>query len=540
MEKIIELDEGEWRLLQTAEKLEKESNLAAEKAATQKSSELGHHVLAPMVFYSDNEIGILNARDAMIRKYQQNNNLTEKPVFIPGNFQQVICRETNSNFHPNYNFYRRERYDSPLPEDLAQEFLKVVFTFRNGERLYLWTGNHYQYCSDSEVKARIKTVISERIRVPNPSALLSNILGLLKAEERIAGEPDTSPHLIALQNGFLDLNSLQLHPPHPGVFLTHFLDVPWEGAQPCPFFMEFLQHTAGGDPELIQRLLEIIGYLLVPDYRAKRFVVFQGEGDCGKSVLGNLISSFFPEGDYASLADYQFGERFAMATIANCHLCLSMDLSDGVIDSRAVSVLKQLTGDDPISIEAKGKDAYTGRIRCKILFATNNPIKLKSRHQPFARRLLLMPFLYPVPDWKKDRSLLAKLKQERPGILYLALRAYHNVVVHNYQFTGEERFGFTTEQIVLDQEPANGIDSFADRCCAIIPDCFTPTEQLHEAYLKFCQENNLHAILDRAAFSRALKLHLGSKICSAKQRVNGTPLNGYRGIQLQEGERIHV
>ena len=50
MEKIIELDEGEWRLLQTAEKLEKESNLAAEEAATQKSAELGHHVSAPMVF----------------------------------------------------------------------------------------------------------------------------------------------------------------------------------------------------------------------------------------------------------------------------------------------------------------------------------------------------------------------------------------------------------------------------------------------------------------------------------------------------------
>lgn len=478
----------------------------------------------------------------MVQHYQQKNHLDEKPTIIPADCSLGGQGITPSNFYPSYSDYpyRHKGYDPPLPGDLVQEFLRMVPTFRNGERLYIWEGTHYRYFPDSEVKARINTVLANRLRVPNSTALLSNILGLLKAQEEILGTPDVLPYLVAVQNGVVDLRHLQLSPPNKEVFLTHYLDVPWQGEQPCPVFRDFLNHTSGGDPELAQRLLEIIGYLLVPDYGAKKFVVFQGEGDCGKSVLGNLISSFFRSGDYASLADYQFGDRFSMAAIANCHLCLSMDLSDGVIDSRAVSILKQITGDDPISIEAKGKDAYTGHIRCKILFGTNNPIKLKTRQQPFARRLLLMPFLYPVPEWKKDRNLLDKLKMERSGILYLALRAYCGVVAHGYHFTGEAKYGFTAEQIVLDKGPGDGVQLFADQCCVLMPDCFTPTEQLHNAYLVFCHQMGLDSISNRAAFSRALKLHFGDKIYLDKQRVGGTPLNGYHGIQLKEGGMLCV
>lgn len=223
-----------------------------------------------------------------------------------------------------------------------------------GERLYIWEGTHYRYFPDSEVKARINTVLANRLRVPNSTALLSNILGLLKAQEEILGTPDVLPYLVAVQNGVVDLRHLQLSPPNKEVFLTHYLDVPWQGEQPCPVFRDFLNHTSGGDPELAQRLLEIIGYLLVPDYGAKKFVVFQGEGDCGKSVLGNLISSFFRSGDYASLADYQFGDRFSMAAIANCHLCHSRWIfQTGSLTPERFSILKQITGDDPISIERR-------------------------------------------------------------------------------------------------------------------------------------------------------------------------------------------
>lgn len=280
-------------------------------------------------------------------------------------------------------------------------------------------------------------------------------------------------------------------------------------------------------------------YLLVPDYGAKKFVVFQGPGDSGKSVLGNLVASFFLPGDFASLTDFQFGERFALSSIANCQLCLSMDLADGVIDGKAVSVLKQITGGDALSIEGKGKDAYTDYIRCKLLFGTNNPIRLKSRDHAFANRVLLVPFFYPVPPERQDRGLLEKLKAERPAILYQALHAYHAVMDRGYQFTGEVRFGFTPSHIVLEENSANTMETFVTRCCELDKEVFTSSEALHNAYISFCDQVGFPAIADRASFSRALNACLCGKLRQDKKRVNGVPTNGYWGIKLK-GEDIYV
>ena len=212
-----------------------------------------------------------------------------------------------------------------------------------------------------------------------------------------------------------------------------------------------------------------------------------------------------------------------------------MDLSDGVIDSKAISVLKQITGGDALSIEAKGKDAYTARIHCKILFGTNNPIRLRTRDHAFANRVLLIPFCFPVPPERQDRGLLDKLKSERPGILFHTLRAYRAVIERGYQFTGEADFGFRANDILLADTPNNTMENFVSQCCVLDPETFTPTEGLHRAYTAFCTASGCSSIADRASFSRALNNSLCGQLRQDKRRINGVPLNGYRGIALKEG-----
>lgn len=528
------------------ERTKKETEAAAEKA--------GRPVKAGMTFYDEDEVKYVALREELEREYQAKLGLPQPPILVPPSQPPMPPAGMHSGglgppgnkrpgplggqFPPQsgaFHVFERQKEGPLIPEELKDRFLQAVPTYRVGDRLYLWDSGRYCYFSDNEAKARIKTILRSKIYITNPTTVLNSVLALLKAEENIIGEPDNYPHLVAVQNGELDLNTLTLHPATPAHFLTHYLDVWWGGPQPCPVFMAFLDRTTGGDPELRQRLLEAIGYLLVPDYRPKKFVVFQGAGDCGKSVLGNLIASFFERGDSAALADHQFGERFALSFIANARFCLCMDLFGGTIDAKAVSVLKQVTGGDMVSIEAKGKDAYSDYIHCKVLFGTNHPIQLKCRDQAFAKRLMLVPFLYPVPPEQQDRDLLTKLMAERAGILYLALNAYRDVVKRGYQFTGEGRFGFTVQQIVVEEPPPDSVALFYNKCC--IPateEIFTPTEVLHEAFKSFCVASGLPTIYDRAAFSRALRGHLGGQIIPDKRRVNGIPTNGYKGIMLRE------
>lgn len=556
--KKIEVKPEEIRLIQWAEQIEREVRKRTEKEAARLAQEKGRPVRAAMEFFDERESKVVEWRDDLAQKYQKQYRLPTTPILVPpsqppipptGMYEGGLLVNKQSATpggqfplqNGSFHLFERQKEGPPIPEELKDRFLQAVPAYRVGDRLYLWNSGRYCYFTDNEAKARIKSVLRSKIYITNPTAVLNSVLALLKAEENIIGEPDNFPHLVAVQNGEIDLNTMALHPATPAHFLTHYINVWWGGPQPCPVFMAFLDRTTGGDPELRQRLLEAIGYLLVSDYRPKRFVVFQGSGDCGKSVLGNLIASFFERGNAAALADYQFGERFALSFIANALICLCMDLSGGTIDAKAVSVLKQVTGGDMVSIEAKGKDAYSDRIRCKVLFATNFPIRLKCRDQAFARRLLLVPFLYPVPPEEQDRDLLTKLMAEQSGILYLALNAYRNVVMRGYQFTGEERFGFKAEQIVVDEPQPDAVRIFADNCCVFDNgETFTATQVLHDAYLSFCAMSRFPAINDKAAFSRAFRGYLGERISQGKQRVNGVSINGYRGVKLRGAGDLNV
>lgn len=541
--RFIQVQNEEAAIVQAANEIETRANEQATQREEVASKEHGKILTDPMRFFgSEENAEIVRRRDEIQKEYQTKYELPYPPILIPAippspapTPQRAFETRGTSQSGVPY----RERQGPPLPEELKERFLKFVPTFRKGERLRMWEGNHYRCLTKNEAQARIKTVLRAECYIPNPSALLSGIYKMLTTEEAIAGEPDCYPFLVAVQNGEVDLRTMRLGPASPAHHLVHYLDVPWEGPQPCPVFSAFLDQVSGGDPELRQRIVEAIGYLLVPDYGAKKFVVFQGPGDSGKSVLGNLVASFFLPGDFASLTDFQFGERFALSSIANCQLCLSMDLADGVIDGKAVSVLKQITGGDALSIEGKGKDAYTDYIRCKLLFGTNNPIRLKSRDHAFANRVLLVPFFYPVPPERQDRGLLEKLKAERPAILYQALHAYHAVMDRGYQFTGEVRFGFTPSHIVLEENSANTMETFVTRCCELDKEVFTSSEALHNAYISFCDQVGCPAIADRASFSRALNACLCGKLRQDKKRVNGVPTNGYWGIKLK-GEDIYV
>lgn len=535
--KIIPVDNDKAAIIRAADEIELRANEEAAQKEEDAAKKFKKKLTAPILFFgSEDNAEIVRRRDEIKRDYQTRYELPFPPILIPAAPPAPVplpqrAFEIGSAI-PTNNLPQKQREGPPLPEVLKDQFLQIVPTFRDGERLHLWDGGHYRLANKNEVQARIKTVLRSECYVPNPTSLLSNIYGMLKTEESIVGQPDNQPHLVAVQNGEVDLRTMTLGPAMPTHRLVHYLDVPWLGPQPCPVFSAFLNQVSGGNSELRQRIIEAIGYLLVSDYGAKRFVVFQGPGDSGKSLLGNLIASFFLPGDCASLADFQFGERFALSSIANAQICLSMDLPDGVLDSRAVSVIKQITGGDALSIEAKGKDAYTGYVRCKLLFGTNNPIRLKTRDHAFANRVLLIPFCHPVPPERQDRGLLEKLKAERPAILYHALHAYRAVVDRGYQFAGEANFGFRPSSIILEATPANTVEDFVAQCCTLDPEVFTPTEELHSAYIAFCNQVGCLPIADRSSFSRTLNACLCGQIRQDKQRVNGIPANGYRGIKL--------
>lgn len=357
----------------------------------------------------------------------------------------------------------------------------------------------------------------------------------IKAEPTIQVNDEKLPvGGLCLRNCVIDIASMTCADHSPQFFFTIQLDVQYQGPQPTPVMDSFLYQIAGGDVTLIRRIWQVIGYCLVPqDNRAKRFFLFQGLGNTGKSVLGSLIASFYEESAVGSVDAFRIGDRFSLSSLIGHAINLSMDLPSSALNDQAVGVIKQITGNDLVQVEEKYRTPYAARVGVKLIFGTNHQLRTSTFDAAFLRRICLIPFNYPVPKYQQDHYLLDKLKLEKSGIFYKAMEAYRELVANNYTFAGDDVYDMVNTKQAGEQliDHDTCIEAFIERHIAAVSGGFVPTEELHMVYMT----ENPDGLADRQKFSSRFKLLAvkhGLAIVNKKKRINGEPTNGYEGIAL--------
>ena len=204
----------------------------------------------------------------------------------------------------------------------------------------------------------------------------------------------------------------------------------------CPVFDRFLDQTTRGDPVLVQRIWEAIGYILTPDTRGKAFILFQGVRDSGKSLLGDFISSLFRQEDVTAIPLGELGERFGASDLVGKRICLSLDLPNSLLDARSAGMLKSLTGGDLVSADVKYQPRIKFRNTAKFLFGTNHRFGTCIPDDALLRRVVTVPFRFTVPVEAQDPALLDKFQAERTAIITKALLAYRDLRARGYRFSG--------------------------------------------------------------------------------------------------------
>lgn len=97
----------------------------------------------------------------------------------------------------------------------------------------------------------------------------------------------------------------------------------------------------------------MIGYLLTLDNRGKVIFILQGYPNTGKSLLCNLIQSYYPPYMLSHINIHDLGERFLPSQLEEKALCISSDMPASQISERVAGQLKCLTGKDTISADVK-------------------------------------------------------------------------------------------------------------------------------------------------------------------------------------------
>ncbi len=507
-------------------------------------------------FQTKEEANIVRAVDELARRYQKKRELPDLPILVPELHPELATTQIHTQTQQlaasrptaalpavsvgRFRFFDRSGEKGPSYLQLESLLLDRVPLRRVGEAIYVWSETFYRRLSDAEVLTLIREYLDVELSIIGNASQLASVRTLLYADPRIGDVPleDTSGSILCLRNGLLDLNSLQLCPASPEFFFTSRIEVDWLGAQVCPNFDRFLQQTFAGDPTLIERMWQTLGYALVPDNHAKKLIVLQGVSNSGKSVIGSLITSFFAPSAVANVDIFKFQERFATAELVDRRINLSMDLPAGNLSDQAVGIPKKITGGDAVTIEEKYHAPHSAIINATMIFGTNHELRLWQFDEAFANRVLLIPFRYAVPKEQQDPHLLERLKAERSGILYRAILEYRELVKNGYAFAGDDVVSFQSQCVERGAVPLDGVAEFVSACCTMDAEQFTSTERLHLAYFDFCREHNLPALNDRGAFSRQLSAVVGFAVKREKQRVNGVPMNGYRGIALIGGDEL--
>lgn len=205
---------------------------------------------------------------------------------------------------------------------------------------------------------------------------------------------DAQP-VIPCQNGTLDLTD----PQHPQFFAgtwdpehraTWYLHADWDPIAECPAVDEFL---AGSVPDPNQRelLLEYLGLTLAHwDLTRQSYLFLLGSGSNGKGILLSAVRATVGEAYTAVSIGDLAANRFAAATLIDAVANVVGDDSAGIV--KDASRLKQATGGDAMSAEAKFRTAYAAVPKAKLIFSLNQLPRITDFSIGFFRRPLIVEF----------------------------------------------------------------------------------------------------------------------------------------------------
>ena len=317
-----------------------------------------------------------------------------------------------------------------------------------------------------------------------------NAIAMLKSEMPLPlSKLDSSPSLLAVKNGVLNLRSGELLDFHPSYYITRQLGVEFDPEASHPLFKTFLKTTFTDDDDLISYVQGILGYALTPDMIRQELYVFHGMGANGKSTLINVIRHIF--GAYsASLMRETLFDKTTNNVSADLARMVSVRMaviqeaeSDQPLNAPRV---KELTGGDTISAASKYNNPFDLRPTFKMFVLCNKRPRMDAYDDALKRRIKLIPFDNVVDQAHRDPYLEQKLKSEASGILnwlLVGVRAHYRGKIRV-----PERVAVATSQYIHDNDSISG---FLEDEITKDPKATVAVADLYVSYEQYCTDECL-------------------------------------------------
>lgn len=432
--------------------------------------------------------------------------------------------------------------------DMAEKILAKVIMIKYNGALFFYTGRTYRCINDGEALLKlVRERVSHDAFACTSVKKFSDLLIFLRADDKLVPSNleerlNKSKYYVVLQNGILDLKRMGLLSHSPEYLTFYELNAYWEPSSRLPEFQTFLMRVSGGDSEVIQRVKEVVGYLLSPVNEGKYFFVMGTAHNSGKSTLGELVKRILGEEYVISRSTNQIGGRFSLGDIQGKMLNMSLDLPKGKLNTLTVSLIKQITGGDLISTEQKYEKIKEIRTNMRFLFGSNFPVTLPKEDDDdaFWERMIIIPFLYSIDKGEADPNILSKLMQEKDGIVTQCLLAFNEILTRCCIFSqckAADLMKFNWRYRNFDH--TGTIEKFINEFIKVTGNHkdYIFSQELYQQYKEYCEEHG-NDMVNYSEFLPWIRSNLEG--CQRK-RVHQTghnPRSAITGVQLKRGEKL--
>jgi P4 family phage/plasmid primase-like protien len=335
-------------------------------------------------------------------------------------------------------------------------------------------------------------------------------------------------------NGVLRLKDMNLLPFSPGFRRRNKLAVDYHPNVRCPMFLETLLGPAleGSDIDLLQRWC---GMALIGTNLAQKIMVITGTAGGGKGTLIRAVTGLIGHGNVASLRTRHLQDRFELGRLLGKTVLYGADVPRTFFNTEGATVLKSLTGGDPVTVEFKGSNAAP-EIVCRfnaVVTCNSVPkIRLEGDGDAWQRRLLIVSFKNKRP--KRPITDLSEqiLAREGSGVLNWILDGLHKLRAEGW------RLDMTSDQRrVVDDllgESDSATNFVRDRLCAA-PEATLTATACYTEYVRYCAERRWRAS-SRKIFGNVIGELIASQFgLSARHDIDGGDgkrQRGWKGVRI--------
>lgn len=409
-----------------------------------------------------------------------------------------------------------------------------------GSRLVRWNGDFYSYHAGV-----YRAVDMEAIRADvylrssaDTKSKVDRFIDALKARvfvdrttlappcwlENVELDPS---NLIVLKNGLLDMSTGQFYQHDERFFSLTALPFNYDPNATAPNWERFLAGIWPDDPDCIEVLQLILGYLISARTDLQVIPVLVGPPRSGKGTIGRVLVDLIGDGNWAAPTLDSFGESFGLQPLIGKRLAL---ISDARLDkrspkSRITETLLRISGEDHVSVPRKFMEDWQGRLGCVIWIMGNEPPAFHDASSALLARYRVLAMTKSFVG-RENRGLDQAIRAELPGVLNWAIEGWRKLKV-----AGEIAHPASSAELVTTMDRlSNVVRAFIDDSCDLDPAASVPKDELFRRFYLWCDEEGVRRTLSREWFGRELMSAYGHLGVSTVRRDGS---RCYAGIGLR-------